>query len=195
MTTAAVLAQGLLVNSVPMEWAGEVIANITKLFWIQLLPQHSPITPGAMGPWGSHWLILPLNCSWNSPTSHHPGPWGACLVAVCQLKILVCSLQAQGDWLPCSETVTCCGVTTPGKNSYHKASWDGDPMHWLFWGNTHTLIPWLTPRSCSTCMEGSVSLSFLTEDDRWSSPHNAPTLLQGTFPVWPCRKRCVAGGR
>lgn len=73
MTTAAVLAQGLQLNSVPMERAGSVVANITQLLWIQLSAQHSPIPHGTMGSSGSHCLILPLNFSWSSPSSCHPG--------------------------------------------------------------------------------------------------------------------------
>lgn len=113
-------------------------------------PQHIPLVYGALRSWGSYWLILPVNCFWSSPSSWHPGPWGACPVDGWQLKILVCGFWAPEDYLPQSKTVT----TYTGKNSYTEASWDGNPM--LFWGYVHTLFPCVTARNCPTCMEGSV---------------------------------------
>lgn len=81
-----------MANSVPVEQVRSVTATLTELPWIQLSSQHSPIPHGAMGPHRNHQPILPVNCSLSSPFSGLPVPWGACLVAVSQMKILVCGL-------------------------------------------------------------------------------------------------------
>lgn len=165
--TGTVLVRRLPVNSILMEQVRSVIANSTKLLCIQLSTQHSHTPHGTMEPSGSHWLILPVNYSWNSPSSWHLGPQGARLVAVWQLKILVCGLWASEDWLPQSKTVTHCMIQmyNTGKNSYHEASWNDDPMHWLFWGNVCAHSYPMVYGKKLPHLHGRISLSSLTGDD------------------------------
>lgn len=132
--------------------------------------------PAESHPSWSHFLSLPVNCSWSS-SSGLPGPWGACLAAVSQKKILACGLWARVDCLPQPKTVTHCGVTThrASIDSYYEARWAGESAYCLFWGNVHPIIPWLMERSYPTHMEGSVT--FIVPCIQWERGHAGAIIV------------------